>query len=95
MAHTGNFSFAKEDHTLGNLLRMQLLRDPRVVYVGYAMRHPREPVCSLKVSTTGEMTPIDAVRDAVKALVVEVMHLRERVDQAVVAASAGRITRMR
>ena len=34
------FTFNKEDHTLGNLLRSQLLRSPHVKYSGYRIPHP-------------------------------------------------------
>lgn len=46
------FYFAKEDHTLGNALRMSLLRDPEVRFAGYRMTHPLEYVCELKVQVT-------------------------------------------
>ncbi|KAH9258392.1 hypothetical protein BASA81_003441 [Batrachochytrium salamandrivorans] len=34
------FYLAKEDHTLGNALRMSLLRDKDVRFAGYRMPHP-------------------------------------------------------
>jgi hypothetical protein len=33
------YTFNKEDHTLGNLLRMQLLKDSTVKFSGYKMPH--------------------------------------------------------
>ena len=48
--------FAQEDHTLGNLLRHQLLKDPNVLFAGYKNPHPldhniilRVQVCSSSV----------------------------------------------
>ena len=32
---TAIFTLNKEDHTLGNLLRSQLLKNPRVLFAGY------------------------------------------------------------
>ena len=34
VSNAGTFTFNKEDHTVGNLLRMQLLRDPAVKFAG-------------------------------------------------------------
>lgn len=34
------FTFNKEDHTLGNLLRSQLLKSPHVRFAGYKVPHP-------------------------------------------------------
>lgn len=34
------FTFNKEDHTLGNLLRSQLLKSPHVTFAGYKVPHP-------------------------------------------------------
>ena len=33
--NTSMFTFNKEDHTLANLLRGRLLKDPRVLFSGY------------------------------------------------------------
>lgn len=33
------FTVAKEDHTLGNLLRAHLLKDPHVLFAGYRGKH--------------------------------------------------------
>lgn len=35
---TAIFTLNKEDHTLGNLLRSQLLKNPRVLFSGYKVR---------------------------------------------------------
>ena len=34
------FTFNKEDHTLGNLLRARLLQSPKVTFAGYRVQHP-------------------------------------------------------
>ncbi|CAB3404084.1 unnamed protein product [Caenorhabditis bovis] len=36
------FTLNKEDHTLGNMLKNQLLRDPNVLFAGYKNPHPLE-----------------------------------------------------
>ena len=38
--NAGTFILHKEDHTLGNLIRIQLLRDTSVRFAGYRMPHP-------------------------------------------------------
>ena len=53
--NTGTFVFAKEDHTLGNLLRMQLLRDPHVRFAGYRMPHPLVHDCHVRIETLSSM----------------------------------------
>mmetsp|Transcript_12812 Transcript_12812/g.32444 ORF Transcript_12812/g.32444 Transcript_12812/m.32444 type:complete len:165 (-) Transcript_12812:283-777(-) len=45
------FKIEREDHTLGNLLRMQLLRDPRVFFAGYKAPHPLEYHILIRVQT--------------------------------------------
>ncbi len=49
MPDSGTFIVLKEDHTLGNMIRMQLLRDERVLFAGYRMPHPLEHVMHIKV----------------------------------------------
>jgi len=47
----GTFVLEKEDHTLGNLLRIQLLRDNTVRFAGYRMPHPLVFDCHVRVET--------------------------------------------
>lgn len=49
--NAGTLTIEREDHTLGNLMRMQLLRDPRVTYVAYKQPHPLEHHIILRVHT--------------------------------------------
>ena len=70
--HAGVFTFNLEDHTLGNLLRMQLLRDENVRFAGYKAPHPLEHKIEIKVQTDGQKSPQDAVRHALKMLMDEV-----------------------
>ncbi|KAK6343970.1 DNA-directed RNA polymerase II core subunit [Orbilia brochopaga] len=68
------FTFVKEDHTLGNLLRSQLLKDPKVVFAGYKVPHPLIPNFELRVQTTDETNPraalIKASQDLIKDLTI-------------------------
>lgn len=42
---------SKEDHTIGNLLRQQLLKDPRIVFTGYKVPHPLMSEVHVKLQT--------------------------------------------
>ena len=68
------FTFNKEDHTLGELLRSRLLKDKRVIFSGYKVEHPLLPKFDLRVQTDGEITPKEAVlkacRDTVQDLAI-------------------------
>ena len=43
------FTISKEDHTLGNLIRCQLLKDPNVLFAGYKNPHPHENKIILRI----------------------------------------------
>ncbi|KXN74591.1 RBP11-like subunits of RNA polymerase, partial [Conidiobolus coronatus NRRL 28638] len=54
----------KEDHTLGNLLRGQLLRDPRVTFVGYRLPHPLVNALELRIQTKPDCDVKTCLSDA-------------------------------
>ncbi|WBW72120.1 RNA polymerase II complex subunit Rpb11 [Schizosaccharomyces osmophilus] len=64
----------KEDHSLANMLAQQLLTDERVLFAGYKVPHPLNHNFILRVQTTEECTPKQAIVDAAKALIT---HLEE------------------
>ena len=68
----GTFTINKEDHTVGNLLRMQLLRDGDTRFAGYQLPHPLEHVCHVKVETTPGRAPVEVMGAAVTDLRQEV-----------------------
>jgi len=43
------FSFYKEDHTLGNLLRNTLIKNKEVEFVAYTVPHPSEPYMNIRI----------------------------------------------
>ncbi|RKF59166.1 DNA-directed RNA polymerase II subunit RPB11 [Erysiphe neolycopersici] len=63
------FKVNKEDHTLANMLRAHLLRDPHVLFAGYKVPHPLFATFELRVQTDGEVSPRDAVVNCCKTLV--------------------------
>ena len=42
MPNAAIFTINKEDHTVGNMVRMQLLKDPNVLFAGYKNPHPMD-----------------------------------------------------
>jgi DNA-directed RNA polymerase II subunit RPB11 len=69
------FTFNKEDHTLGNLLRAKLAKSAHVLFAGYQVPHPLFATFKLRVQTDGELTPKDAVIQACRDLVNELQML--------------------
>lgn len=66
--HAATFTIQREDHTIGNVVRMQLHRDNRVNFAGYKVPHPLEYRMLIKVQTNGECEPKGAMQDALKDL---------------------------
>ncbi|CAG0884429.1 unnamed protein product [Darwinula stevensoni] len=78
------FTINKEDHTLGNLIKTQLLKDPRVIFAGYKVPHPLEHKVILRIQTSSsEYTPQDALMNAITDLLSELSLLEERFKYAV------------
>ncbi|GLI80632.1 DNA-directed RNA polymerase II core subunit [Penicillium ochrochloron] len=63
------FTFHKEDHTLGNMIRTRLLRTAHVTFAAYRVPHPLTPNFVLRCQTDGEITPRQAVINACQALI--------------------------
>lgn len=43
------YSFYDEDHTLGNLLRNQVVKNKSVEFCAYSVPHPSEPICNIRI----------------------------------------------
>jgi len=72
------FQVQKEDHTLGNIIRMQLLRDKDVLFAGYKMPHPLDHSILVKVQTTPQSSPMKALETAIGDLISEISLVEER-----------------
>ena len=71
--NAGVFKLNKEDHTMGNLLRVQLLRDNQVRFAGYKIPHPLIHSCHIRVQTMdGRTNPVRAFESALMDLSMEV-----------------------
>ena len=77
MDNAGTFTILKEDHTLGNILRMSLLTDKRVLFAGYRMPHPLEPKLVVKVRTRDNTEPVGAMLDSIDNLQAELRTLED------------------
>ena len=56
----------------------QLLRDPQVLFAGYKMPHPLEHKFVLRVQTTPDYSPQEALSNAITDLISEVSCLETR-----------------
>ncbi|XP_071180858.1 DNA-directed RNA polymerase II subunit RPB11-like isoform X2 [Mytilus edulis] len=77
------FTVNKEDHTLGNMICSQLWKDPQVLFSGYKNPHPLEHKFVLRVQTTSDYSPQDALTNAITDLISEFSLLEERFKDAV------------
>ncbi|XP_025207569.1 DNA-directed RNA polymerase II subunit RPB11-like [Melanaphis sacchari] len=78
------FTINKEDHTLGNMIRNQLLKDPNVLFAGYKQPHPLEHKFEIRVQTkSSEYTPRDALTNSLADLLAELSLLEERFKDAI------------
>jgi len=76
MANSSLFILPKEDHTLGNLIRMQLLRDSRVRFAGYKMPHPTVHDVHIKLQTMeASQRPLNVFDEALEDLGEELNRL--------------------
>lgn len=76
VSNAGTFRINKEDHTLANLIRMQLLRDPQVRFTGYIHPHPLSHYIDLKIQTTSStVAPVEVLSSAIEDLAGETDHL--------------------
>lgn len=74
----------KEDHTIGNLFRMQLLRDPAVRFAGYFHPHPLVYHINLKIQTNSStVSPPEVLSSAIEDLANETDHLLQQFMDAV------------
>ncbi|KAK4705414.1 DNA-directed RNA polymerase II subunit RPB11, partial [Phenoliferia sp. Uapishka_3] len=78
----------KEDHTLANMLRSQLLLLPYVIFSGYRVPHPLEPRVVLKIQTDGSFTPIQAVQQACDDLIRTLASMKNQFQNEVLKARA-------
>ncbi|XP_045080551.1 DNA-directed RNA polymerase II subunit RPB11-a-like [Coregonus clupeaformis] len=72
------FTLNKEDHTFGNIIRQQLLKDPQVLFAGYKVPRSLEHKIVIRVQTTPDYSPQEAFTNAITDLISELSLLEER-----------------
>ncbi|XP_045171864.1 DNA-directed RNA polymerase II subunit RPB11-a-like [Mercenaria mercenaria] len=85
------FTINKEDHTLGNMICTQLRKDPQVLFTGYKNPHPLEHKVVLRIQTTADYSPQEALTNAITDLISEVSLMEERFREAVRERQEGDI----
>ncbi|CAH0393998.1 unnamed protein product [Bemisia tabaci] len=84
------FTINKEDHTLGNMIRDQLLKDPQVLFAGYKVPHPLEHKFVLRIQTSSaDYRPEEALVNAITDLIAELSLFEERFKDAVKEKKEG------
>ncbi|CAO1327863.1 unnamed protein product [Diamesa serratosioi] len=83
------FTVNKEDHTLGNMIRNQLLKDPKVLFAGYKLPHPLEHKFVIRIQTTSNYSPEDAYMNAITDLMSELSLFDERFREAIKEKKEG------
>eukprot|EP01023_Acetabularia_acetabulum_P042334 TRINITY_DN4173_c0_g2_i1.p2 TRINITY_DN4173_c0_g2~~TRINITY_DN4173_c0_g2_i1.p2 ORF type:complete len:122 (-),score=10.40 TRINITY_DN4173_c0_g2_i1:390-755(-) len=78
VANAGTFTIQREDHSLGNMIRMQLMEDKRILFAGYRVPHPLEHRLLIKIQTDGSITPAQALDQALADLLGELHHIKQQ-----------------
>ena len=47
--HNATYSFVEEDHTLGNIVRNQIVKNKHVDFCAYSVPHPSEQIVNVRV----------------------------------------------
>jgi DNA-directed RNA polymerase II subunit RPB11 len=76
--NTAIFTFNREDHTLGNLLRATLLQNEHVIFAAYKVPHPLFPKFDLRVQTDDKTTPKEALLQACSGLIADLHILSQK-----------------
>ena len=64
--NAGTFKIQNQDHTLGNLLKDELMKDTKnVLFAGYKKPHPLEKHIEVKIQTIEKKSPYEVLKKAV------------------------------
>ncbi|WVZ02797.1 hypothetical protein V8G54_023603 [Vigna mungo] len=74
--NAASFTIEREEHTIGNILRMQLHRDPNVLFAGYKLPHPLQYKIIVRIHTTSQSSPMQAYNQSINDLDRELDHLK-------------------
>ncbi|KAK4701948.1 DNA-directed RNA polymerases I and III subunit RPAC2, partial [Phenoliferia sp. Uapishka_3] len=62
------FCIMEEDHTLGNLLRWMIMKNPAVEFCGYSAPHPSEAKIHIRIQMYDGKSSLDALNEALDNL---------------------------
>jgi DNA-directed RNA polymerase II subunit RPB11 len=68
----------KEDHTLGNLLVSQLLKDPQVIFAAYKIPHPLFATFNIRLQVEDDYDCKTALKKACGLLISELDMIKEK-----------------
>lgn len=74
MVNSVTYKIPLEDHTIGDLLRIYLLKNNEVKFAGYRVPHPLDDMLEVKVQTASEDTN-KTVKETLKKLQIELFQL--------------------
>ncbi|CAN6247763.1 unnamed protein product [Urochloa humidicola] len=77
IVNAASFTIEREDHTIGNIIRMQLHRDPNVLFAGYKLPHPLQYKIITRIHTTSQSSPTQAYTQATRDLDKELECLKQ------------------
>ncbi|WVQ78109.1 hypothetical protein IAT38_000190 [Cryptococcus sp. DSM 104549] len=81
LPNASTFTLKRQDHTLGNMLRAQLLLDPTVLFAGYKVPHPLDNDIILKIQTDERSNPADALKRACNLLIRQTVNIKAQFQQ--------------
>ncbi|CAN8278859.1 unnamed protein product [Cochlearia groenlandica] len=76
--NAASFTIEREDHTIGNIVRMQLHRDENVLFAGYQLPHPLKYKIIVRIHTTSQSSPMQAYNQAINDLDKELDFLKSQ-----------------
>lgn len=80
-----SFQILEEDHTLGNALKLMILKNPEVEFCGYLIPHPSERKMNVRIQTYGKITAKEALYQGLDDLVALCGVVEEKFSEAVTA----------
>ncbi|KZT60914.1 DNA-directed RNA polymerase II, partial [Calocera cornea HHB12733] len=71
----------KQDHTLANMIRGYMLKNPKVLFAGYKVPHPLEPAFILKIQTDGSATPVEVLQETCNTLIALITKVKGKLGE--------------
>jgi DNA-directed RNA polymerase subunit L len=76
------YSLQEEDHGVGQMLRIELQKDPRVFYAGYAVPNPQEALLTIRFHCRAQDRPRDIFDAALASCIARLDALASAISQA-------------